>query len=58
MAKDILDAIRQAEDDFKNRESDARKAAQKKLEDAKKDAQSLKAKAVEELNAESEKKYA
>ena len=34
MAKDILDAIRRAEDEAKNQELEARDAAQKKIDDA------------------------
>lgn len=57
MAKDILDAVRLAEEESKNRENDAKKAAQKKLESAKKDAQALIKNADAEFSQENEKLF-
>lgn len=57
MAKDILDAIRQAEEDAKTRESQAKQSAQKRIEEAKAEAQSLIDNAELNSDKEAQKRY-
>ena len=57
MAKDILDAIRQAEEDAKNRESEAKLAAQKKIENTMAQAQQMINDAELNFEKEAQKRY-
>ena len=57
MAKDILDALRQAEDDASAREKAAKESAQKKIDDAKAQAKQMIIDAEKDADKEAEKQY-
>ena len=57
MAKDILDAIRQAEEDSGKRELEARESAKKKIDDAEAQAKQMIIDAQLKADAEAEKRY-